>query len=397
MLSGAAKYRSILLLALLSGTYLLVNRPFSGWGGGVFLAYVVQPLLWAAAAVLVWLAPRARAAGKLRLRRLLCWLALICAGFHIVFLLAGGLAEGFGKSPYSFTPLGILTNIFFVVAMLAGTELSRAFLINNLAGRRVGLTLALASLFFTVIGLPLSKITVFKSNLDFIKFVGAEFLPGLSENLLASYLAYLGGPLPALIYRGALEAFQWFCPVLPDLGWTTKTMLGFFIPIFSLILVQRLYQLEARGIRKSGTGSENPAGWLATSVVSVLMVWFAVGLFPVYPTVILSGSMEPGIKKGDVVLIKKMPGEKAKAGDVIQFRHENIMVLHRVIGVEEKDGRSLFRTKGDANKSADSDPVQPDQVKGRLVSVIPKAGWAALVLKTFTGGISPQGKEFYQE
>lgn len=382
---------------MLSGAYVLVNRPFSDLGGGVFLTYVVQPLLWGAVAGFVWWMPRVRAAGRLRLRRFLCWLALICAGFEILFLLVGGMVEGFGKSPYSFTPLGILTNIFLVGTMLAGSELSRAFLLNNLAGRRATLTLGLVSLFFTVIGLPLGKITFFQSNLDLIKFAGSEFLPGLSENILASYLAYLGGPLPALIYRGTLQAFQWFCPVLPDLGWTTKTILGFFIPVFSLILVQRLYLLESREMKKSGADSENPAGWIATSVVSVLLVWFAVGLFPLYPSVVLSGSMQPGMKKGDVVLMKKISGENVKLGDVIQFRNEKISIMHRVIEVKKKNGAINFVTKGDANKAQDPEPVHPQQVVGRLVYVVPKIGWATLVFKTLTGGISPQGKEFFQE
>ena len=38
---------------------------------------------------------------------------------------------------------------------------------------------------------------------------------------------------------------------------------------------------------------------------SVAIIWFAVGLFPLYPSVILTGSMEPDIMPGDVVLVAK--------------------------------------------------------------------------------------------
>lgn len=397
VLPEVKKYHNLLLMAFLAGIYVLVNRPFTNWGGGLFLTYVVQPLLWGAVAAYVWWVPRARAAGRLRLRRFLCWLALVCAGFEVLFFLVGGMVSGFGKSPYSFTPLGILSNIFLVGAILVGTEFSRAFLINNLAGRRATLTIGVVSLFFTAIALPLGKITSFQGNLDLIKFIGSEFLPELAGNIMASYLAYLGGPLPAVIYSGTLQAFQWFCPVLPDLEWTAKTILGFFIPVFSLILVQRLYLLESREMKKSGADRENPAGWIATSVVSVLLVWFSVGLFPLYPSVILSGSMEPGIKKGDVVLMRKIPGENAKPGDIVQYRSEKISILHRVLEVREKNGVISFVTKGDANKATDPEPVSPQQVVGRMICVVPKIGWATLVFKTLTGGISPKGQEFFDQ
>ncbi|MCL6636245.1 MAG: signal peptidase I [Peptococcaceae bacterium] len=392
--AGVTKYRLVLLVAVLSGICVLVNRPFNYLGGSFFFTYVLQPLLWGAVACFVWRLPRVRAAGRLRLRRFLNWLALICAGFHILFLLAGGMVEGFGRSPYSFTPLGILNNIVFVGASLAGAELSRAFLINSLAGRRASLTIGLVALFFTVIGLPLGRVASFQTGLDFIKFAGSVFFPALSENVLASYLAYLGGPLPAVLYRGALQAFQWFCPVLPDLSWTTKALLGSFIPVFSLILVQRLYLAESRELKKSGADRENPAGWIAVSVASVLLVWFSVGIFPFYPSVILSGSMQPGIKKGDIVLMKKVAGEEVRPGDIIQFRQERIYITHRVIGVKESKGVKAYQTKGDANKVPDPDPVYPQQVKGRVVCVIPKIGWATLALKTLTGGNAPHGTEF---
>ena len=49
---------------------------------------------------------------------------------------------------------------------------------------------------------------------------------------------------------------------------------------------------------------------ILTGVTGVLIIWFAVGLFPIYPSVIITGSMEPLIKPGDIVLLKKTDGER---------------------------------------------------------------------------------------
>ena len=67
----------------------------------------------------------------------------------------------------------------------------------------------------------------------------------------------------------------------------------------------------------------------------VLMAWFWIGVFPVRPLVILTGSMEPKIMPGDVVLIEKMQKEediqKLSEGDIINFdRDDKINITHRI-------------------------------------------------------------------
>ncbi|MDF9409010.1 signal peptidase I [Pelotomaculum isophthalicicum JI] len=349
-------------------------------------------------AYFVWRLPRPGISGKMRLRSLLSWLALLAAGFQIIFQLAGGMVEGFGKSPSSFTFLGIASNILYVGACLAGTETARAYLINSLAKRRLHLKIGLLTLFFAALGLPFSAVGGFRTGFEFVKVAGSVILPGLTENVAASYLAYLGGPLPALIYRGALQSFIWFCPVLPDLSWTTKTLLGAFIPAFSLFMIHRIYLLESRELRKKNHAGENPAGWIITCVVSVLLVWFCVGIFPVFPSVVLSGSMMPVMYKGDIALVKKISGDEVRLGDVIDFRRDKMLITHRVIEIKENHGARVFRTKGDNNSGPDPDLVGPQQVRGKVVCTIPKIGWAALFAKTLAGmvkpGASPQGMEF---
>ncbi len=391
----STRLRCLVLLGALGIVFLVENTKIVVIKNSFVQTYLLLPLLWGAIIWLVWWWPRARPAGRLKIRLLLYYLAAICAGFHILLQVAGGMVDGFGRSPYSFTPAGILLNIFYVGFMLGGMELSRAYLINSLARRRASLYLALGSLLFAFFNLPLNKLPAIKTGLELTKFTGSIFLPALAESVLASYFAYLGGPVPAMIYRGLLLAFHWFCPVLPNLQWTTTTLLGTFVPFFSLILVQRLYAAEAREVKRSSLEKENPWGWIVTSVVSVLLVWFAVGLFPWYPSVILSGSMEPLFKKGDVVLIQKISStQEVKVGDIIQFRQGSVRITHRVIQIKETNGTKVYITKGDANNAPDADPVSPQQVVGRVVRVVPKMGWAALVIKTVTGGISPRGPEF---
>ena len=146
------------------------------------------------------------------------------------------------------------------------------------------------------------------------------------------------------------------------------------------------YLTEARLIKEREQDQEGPFGWMITSIFSIVIVWFAVGVFPVYPSVIATGSMEPMIKPGDVILVDKATDindiYSLKVGDVIQFTRDNILISHRIIEIKEEENVKMFYTKGDNNSAVDFEPVHPEQVKGKIIKVIPKVGWPTLLIKT---------------
>lgn len=92
--------------------------------------------------------------------------------------------------------------------------------------------------------------------------------------------------------------------------------------------------------------------------------------------VILSGSMEPLIHTGSVVMIDSREKD-IEVGDIILYRMQDTNIVHRVIGVNE-DGSLI--TKGDNNESEDFAPVSLPQVYGKAVKLpwgwcIPYAGY----------------------
>ena len=109
-------------------------------------------------------------------------------------------------------------------------------------------------------------------------------------------------------------------------------------------------------------------------------------------TVVLSGSMEPAIYTGDLLIIAEQ--DSYEVNDVVVFQTNRMAVVHRIIEiyeetVESNDGeeiRSFAITKGDANNSPD-DPIQIDQIKGAVVFRIPLIGYLINVIKTPIGTI----------
>lgn len=332
----------------------------------------------------IWyLLPKARPVVKLRYRRIFNWAALLCALAGTGAFYAAGLLTGFGRSPYDHSIRGIIINIFYLGSMLIGMETARAWLVNYLFRKQPALGVILTALIFTFFAFTPGRLLSFETPLDGAIFAGNIFLPTLSENILASYLAFLGGVAPALIYRGTLLAVQWFAPILPDLSWLVKAVIGTFVPAFCMVLLYQLYQSEVLKIRKKGKNKESLFGWLTVSAISVMIIWFAVGVFSVFPNVIISGSMSPEIEVGDVVLVRRIGPEEVQLGDIVMFRDEHARISHRVIEIREDErGLPLFITKGDANSHPDRDPVISENVLGRVVNVLPKIGWFTIMLRS---------------
>ena len=93
------------------------------------------------------------------------------------------------------------------------------------------------------------------------------------------------------------------------------------------------------------------------------------------PVVVLSGSMEPAYHVGSILYYKSAPFDQIAEGDVITFHTgENSLVTHRV--AEKQEISRAFVTKGDANNTADPNPVSYDAVAGKALRFsIPYAGY----------------------
>ena len=97
--------------------------------------------------------------------------------------------------------------------------------------------------------------------------------------------------------------------------------------------------------------------WLVAAVglLSVL-VWGATQLGYLKPLVVISGSMEPGIMTGDLLVDVRKPTAQVEVGQVTSIFSDitGNLVSHRIVGVEPTgDGHWSIRMKGDANQSED--------------------------------------------
>lgn len=370
------------VLGALGAAYAISSAGVAVAGAPWLRAYIMRPVAWVVLAWLVDRLPAGRPAARLRLRPVLVQLALVMGTLQVIVALLLGLLDGFGRSPYARDPLGILVNLVLVGATLLGMEYSRAWLVNALQGRGCSvLPVVAVGVLYVLIQLPPAKWSGLATPVNAVRFAGGTLLPYLSESLLATYLAFLGGPWPAIAYRGLGQAFTWFSPILPDSSWAMGSLTGTVVPLLGLVVVQAAHAAEQRPRRRRREAGGGAVGWVVASVFGVVLVWFSVGLFPVHPTVVISGSMRPVLDVGDIAIVARVDPGRVKVGDVLEFRREQIPVLHRVIEVQNARGVPAFVTKGDANSTPDRDVVLPEHVRGKVVGVVPRLGWVSLAVK----------------
>jgi signal peptidase I len=119
---------------------------------------------------------------------------------------------------------------------------------------------------------------------------------------------------------------------------------------------------------------------LAISMVTSLSLWIALpwAFLDWSPTLVISGSMQPLVAPGDVVMIRPVTPEELTPNTVVLFeRADGERVLHRIL---EQLADGTFRTQGDANAVPDSEILHVEQVQGAAVLAVPWVGRPSLWL-----------------
>jgi signal peptidase len=121
------------------------------------------------------------------------------------------------------------------------------------------------------------------------------------------------------------------------------------------------------------------AAWVVVGLVAAALGPALIGWTP---HVVTSGSMNPAVIRGDVVVTDWVDGRHLRPGQVALFDTGTGPTVHRVVEVLP-DGTYL--TRGDANASVDSTPVAPNQVRGVVRMVVPLVGRLALLREESAG------------
>ena len=100
--------------------------------------------------------------------------------------------------------------------------------------------------------------------------------------------------------------------------------------------------------------------------------------FGVGAAVVLSGSMEPELSVGDLLIITR--SDNYSVNDVVVYQDGGMAITHRIVSITDEG----VTTRGDANNTDDA-PIKLEQIKGKVVFAIPFIGYIVNATKTPIG------------
>jgi signal peptidase len=384
-----AQLASGFILAYLAFAYWLFHYALPGKTSADVNVYVLRPLVWGGLGIvslLLW----QRVSEKPLTDRLFVMLSLLAGAFSVAVMVCSGLIFGFGHSPYARDAFHMAENFWYISTFIFGLEMSRAYLLHVWGKVNTLLAFGLVAVIYAGIWIAPAQYDNLTEQNRMLSTAGRTFLPGVSESIMATFLASLGGPLPAFIYHLSLESFRWLSPILPRLEWTIAAFLGTLVPALAMLIVRDAYFGGAPAAVESEEAEEQPAQKgvspliLFGGALVVAMIWLNTGMLGVQPFLVSGPSMKPALGPGDVVIIKEVDVGTVKVGDVIRFSRPGGSVIHRVTEVKNSPQGRVFITRGDNNNTDDS-PVTAAQYQGKVVLEIPYIGWIPVEIKRLLG------------
>jgi len=372
--SSFFSYVSLLIAFFLLPNLALVLGGFHGF----YATYSVLALLTALSLPLVALR---RGLGSLDV-----YVSTSLALTLVVLYTALGFLWGFASRP-RLSISSLLVSLGILLVQVLSAEVSRSLALGIPRGRR-----AVAVVLGVLVGMFVGKtIPAALSYVGSLRTPSAllSVLNDVAFNLIVTLLHVYGGFVPAVAFRLVVDGYWRFSPLVLDtpslgLAWAATSALVYYGLV--LYLTYRTPTLRELGsslkLRLRGLPARlrEYLPQVATYVVAIAVLTSI--YLRVVPLVIVSGSMEPTLEIGDLVLVRLGVPVDLPVGSVVAFRLNSTIVVHRLVGVE---GERLV-TKGDANPEPDPFPVYRRSLLGVVVGRVPKVGLLALALR---GGLKP--------
>jgi signal peptidase I len=109
--------------------------------------------------------------------------------------------------------------------------------------------------------------------------------------------------------------------------------------------------------------------------------------FGARPLTVLSGSMEPTLATGDVVVVKPVGPDDVRVGDVVTYKSpQGDLITHRVRAVRRRGAGFELVTKGDANNASERWTLERGGELSRSLYRVPYLG------RVLVHTSSPEGK-----
>lgn len=284
--------------------------------------------------------------------------------FFILYYLFGVVISFYQNNNY-LTILGLVDFITPVVFYVLVKEYLRYMVMCKAEGSKLlFITTVLMFVLFDITSAIYFR--RFESNYGVFLFIALTLLPALSSNTVLCYFTTRTGYKPLILYSMVIGLYQYILPILPNPNEYISSIINFILPIGLGYRLYKFLQKEHKRDITTDYRRKTVKPLLASTVIIIVLVYFTSGYFHYWAIAVASGSMHPKINKGDVAIVEKIDGQyqTLKKGQVIAFKYNGVIIVHRLIDIIEDQGEYYFYTKGDANAKQDNFVVREEMVIG---------------------------------
>ncbi len=365
----------IVVIILIYGILANTNIVFNIYG--LFL-YIINPIFWIILSGVLYFSI-AKIYTNTKLRKKIIQYTTVAVLTYLVIYLLSGLFVTFGNNPYNTTLKGLIINFWILGVPIFSKEYIRYKLINNVYDRDKMKFSIFISIVYVLIDIEYTRLIGQNiATLTIIKYCAQVIAPSIANNILFSYIAIQGDFVPSILYQLITNLYYWISPILPNSPWAMSSIIDTVIPIILCLYIRyEKVKLTPKKDRRMIIDT-NPGSIIPLVISIVLVIWFALGVFPIKPIAIATGSMEKEISVGDVAIIQKCKGNDVNVGDIIEYQMEGYTVIHRIIEKRQENGEFRFVTKGDNNISPDNEIVRENQLIGKVIFKIKYIGYPAI-------------------
>ena len=382
-----SKFTSITILIIMFVYFLFSQLYFINAGG--WYTYLINPLFFVIMAVIVKFVILSPYKTKKHQKPIMQYIVITTLAYTFLYW-GSGLFLTYGKNPYNIGILGILTNMYTTGLAIFCREYIRYKVINNVFEKDRKLIFILTVLVFSFQEITFAAFAR-EINIYFIlKIVFATVVPAIARNSLFTYIEMYTDYWSGVVYELIVHLALWIPPILPKAPWVYTAITDTVFPM--ILLLYCIYDISSKDklhIYKSIKAIE-PKGLIPLAIGIILVIWFAIGIFPIKPLGVASGSMYPNINLGDLVIVQKCNVNDLEVGTVIEYKRKDFSVIHRVVEITQKNGEFTLITQGDNNDGPDMDPVKEDQIVGRVIARIPYLAWPTIWIDNLRGATAPE-------
>lgn len=292
-----------------------------------------------------------------------------------------GLLTGFVRSVNYFSADGIIKVIIPFVLITIFKEVLRYMMLTKSEGSKLLVVLTcLLFIIFDLVGTY--NLNTFNSAYSIFMFIAIYVLPSISKNIFCSYISMKTGYKPAILYLLIIGGYSFFVPIVPNPNEYFYSIIELVVPMIYLYYLYRYFKKERDEDVVRRKQKNKALSLIFPTLIVLFLVYLTSGYFHFHALAVASGSMSPVILKGDVVVVEKIDKKYGllEKGQVVAYKKDGIIVVHRLYNIVKVDGEYFFYTKGDANEFVDNYKITEEMMIGIVKVRVPCIGYPTVWL-----------------